>query len=136
MKRFARFNVITLSILSAGCTPYQPILGLIHTPSGVLGITDSLIQGDIRVSMIGAEFRFNNEMYRYPLHKSDCASYHSVETVQMSISVLLTCSDGRSGKAVVHVNPKNYSGVCEFTLSDGSFGSFSFGIDSYRPQVF
>jgi hypothetical protein len=95
------------------------------------------LQGKLVVSPFGDHLILSNAMYRYPLHNdTECSGSYDVNSPSDKVTIPLACTHGRSGNATISRNNRDkLSGTGVFQLSDGSFGSFEFGIDIYDTGV-
>jgi hypothetical protein len=75
-------------------------------------------------------------MHPFPPQKLTCSAPYNPTIPPQTVTMALACSKGRHGTASIKRDTSDgLSGSGTFSISDGSTGFFSFGIDNNRLGV-
>ncbi len=111
-----RLSVLALAAALAGCATEikGPIIGRLSDGSPAIGEATARMDGD-------------GSFWVELAAGSRCEGPYDALARDLVITAAVTCSDGRTGTAVITRQPSLQSGKAEVTLTDGTSGQFVFG---------
>lgn len=111
-------GLVGLSLLIAGCARITvPVHGKLSDGTVASGAATASINGDGDFYVDVAGLR--------------CSGKYDAMDMKRSITVPVTCPDGRTGVADVRRSPDGMSGTARIALADGTTGQFVFGRYKY-----
>lgn len=103
-------------LLVAGCALNRPVV--------VISGHGDMMRGVAKIGIGGGSFQISGKLNG---RETTCAGNFSAPGGATTVSMVMTCNDGRKGIAIASVEYGGFDGSGRLRLEDGSEGDFVFG---------